>query len=45
MNFITNERIKIGDEVGEIPGARQTKIHQEMIANFLSMNEMTKNNG
>ena len=31
------------DEVGEIPGSGQPKLHPEMIANVLILNEMTKN--
>ena len=45
MNFLTNSGSKIVDEVREIPGAGQTKFHPEIIANVLSLNEMTKNTG
>ena len=42
MNFLTNSGTKIVDEVGEIPGVGQTKFYLEMIANVMSLNEMTK---
>ena len=42
MNFLTNAGFKKVDEVGEISGAGQTKFHLEMIANVMSLNEMTK---
>ena len=42
MNFLTNTGLKIVDEVGEIPGAGQTKFHPDMIANFMTMKEMTE---
>ena len=42
MNFMTNAVSKIVDEVGEIPGAGQTKFHPEMIADALSLNETNK---
>ena len=45
MNFLTNAGSEIVDEVGEIPGSGQTKSYTQMIANFLSMNKMTKNTG
>ena len=38
MNLLTNAGSKIVDEVGEIPGAGQTKFHPEMITNVLSLN-------
>ena len=40
MNFLTNEGSKIVDEVGEIPGAGQTILYPDIIANILSLNEM-----
>ena len=40
---MTNSESKMVNEVGGIPVAGQTKFHPEMIANFLSLNEMTKN--
>ena len=43
MNFLTNPGSKIVDKVGENPGAGQTKLHPEMIAKVLSLNEMIKN--
>ena len=43
MNFLTNTGSKILYGVGKITGAGQTKFHPEMIANVLSLNEMTKN--
>ena len=43
IKFLTNVGSKIVDKDGEIPGAGQTKFHPEMIANVLSLNEMTKN--
>ena len=42
MNFLTNARSKLADELGEITGAGQKKFHPDMIANVLSLNEMTK---
>ena len=42
-NVLTNAGSKIGDEVGEITGSGKNKFHPEMIANVLSLNEMTKN--
>ena len=42
-NVLTNAGSKIGDEVGEITGSGKKKFHPEMIANVLSLNEMTKN--
>ena len=42
MNFLTNSVSKIVDEVGEITGEGQTKTHPEMIANVLSLIEITK---
>ena len=42
MNFLTNSGSKIVDEVGEIPGAGQTKFHPAMAAYVLILNEMTK---
>ena len=45
MKFMTNSESKMVNEVGGIPVAEQTKFHPEMIANVLSLNEMTKNTG
>ena len=45
MNFLTTLGSKILDGVVEIPGAGQPKFHPKMIANVLSLNEMTKNTG
>ena len=42
MNLMTNARSEVVDEVGEINGARQTKLRPQMIANVLSMNKTTK---
>ena len=41
MNFMTNTGSKILDEVGEIPGPGQIKLHPEMIANIKILNETT----
>ena len=41
-NVLTNSGSKIVDEVGEITGEGQTKTHPEMIANVLSLIEITK---
>ena len=43
MNFLTNAGSKIVDKVGKIPGSGQTRFHPDIIANFLSLNEMTRN--
>ena len=45
MNFLTNARSKIVDDVQKITGAGQTKFYPEMIANVLILNEMTNNSG
>ena len=41
MNFLASAGLKIVDGVVENPGAGQTKFHPEMIANVLSLNEIT----
>ena len=42
MDFLTNSGSKTVYEVVEIPGTGQEIFHPEMIANILSLNEMTK---
>ena len=42
MNFLTTAGSKVVYKVGEITGAGQTKLYSEIIANNMSLNEMTK---
>ena len=42
INFLTNAGAKIVNRVRNFSGAGQTKFHPDMIANVLSLTEMTK---
>ena len=42
MDFMTNTGSKMIYKVREVTGSGQTRFHPEMIANVLSLNEMTK---